>query len=425
VAIAIDYFPTSAVGITLLPPKSKVYEYVKENNGNKNLLCLPIWPGDTAWSSVYLYYVTQTKVPLVNGYYPVVPRHYVENVFYPLYSLNVGEVLPKQAELLKKLNVKYVVFHEEAFPGKVSHFPAQITLAHLMNNPYLKFVTHSQPHWLFELLDNPRQVQVEPVKTPIGIYLMGRKLKSSKDYVVKHRIQILPPGKYKAIFTFSEVSTPVVEIELWGNDPMKRKDRDYVDLKLLAKSKGKKREVKIPFILEHAQLVTFQVKRPAQGEIKVESILVTQMGESGFIETLEAESLFTHGRIVIDSLASGKEAVYGAPQTLSQTELLYGPYRSYPKGEYKALFWVKPGLAEPGESLLCADLPVARLEVVGDFGQKVFAKKELLAMDLLKEESYHPVEVSFTLERNEVLEFRVPYLRQMGLYIDKVEIEKL
>jgi len=63
VIIAIDYFPRSAVGITLLPPKSKVYEFVKENSGDKNLFCLPIWPGDTSWSSIYLYYVTQTKVP--------------------------------------------------------------------------------------------------------------------------------------------------------------------------------------------------------------------------------------------------------------------------------------------------------------------------------------------------------------------------
>jgi len=421
--IAIDYYPSSVAGITLLPPKSKVYEYVKENNGDKNLLCLPIWPGDTAWSSIYLYYVTQTKAPLVNGYYPVVPRDYVENVFYPLYSLNVGEVLPQQAELLKKLNVKYVVFHEEAFPRKVSHFPAHFTLAHLFNSPYLKLLTHDKKHWLFELLDKPRLVRVRSLKTLVGVHLMGTRLRSTKEFLVKHRIQILPAGKYSAIFNFSEMSASEVDIELWGNDPMKRKERDYVDLELLAKKRGKKREVKVPFVLDRAQLVTFQIKRPAKGEVKVKWILVTQKEALKLPEKLEAESLFTHGQIVLDPDASKGGAVYGDPHKLSQTELLFGPYREYQAGSYNVRFWIKSDMNNSDRILIKE--PLASLEVVADFGKRILAKRDLFEQDLLNPTGYHPVEVSFTISEAEVLEFRVPYLREIGLYIDKVEIDRL
>ena len=61
---------------------------------------------------------------MINGYSPVVPKTYVEQVFNPLYPLDFGQLGPSEYEVLRKFNVRYIVMHEEAFPEKVSPFPA-------------------------------------------------------------------------------------------------------------------------------------------------------------------------------------------------------------------------------------------------------------------------------------------------------------
>src|SRR5262249_60480036 len=46
----------------------------------RRVLYLPIWPGDSAWSSIYLYNVTRTRVPMLNGHFPLLPRRDVTAV---------------------------------------------------------------------------------------------------------------------------------------------------------------------------------------------------------------------------------------------------------------------------------------------------------------------------------------------------------
>ena len=50
---------------------SPVFEALR--HGATRVLYLPIWPGDSAYSSLYLYAITRTRVPAVNGYSPFVP----------------------------------------------------------------------------------------------------------------------------------------------------------------------------------------------------------------------------------------------------------------------------------------------------------------------------------------------------------------
>ena len=67
---------------------SPVFEALRR--GATRVLYLTLWPGDSANSSLYLYAITRTRVPAVNGYSPLVARHYVRDVFEPLEPLNVG-----------------------------------------------------------------------------------------------------------------------------------------------------------------------------------------------------------------------------------------------------------------------------------------------------------------------------------------------
>jgi hypothetical protein len=127
-----EFYPFKARGISLTPKgKNRVYEIVKENIGDYKLLELPIWPGDTAWSTIYYYYNTKTRAKMINGYSSYVSKDYVKNIFWPLYNLNLGEMREEQHRLLKRLRVKYIIMHEEAFPPKVSPYPFSFSLNNL------------------------------------------------------------------------------------------------------------------------------------------------------------------------------------------------------------------------------------------------------------------------------------------------------
>ena len=130
------------MGITALPDRSAVYDRLaREMTPSDVVLELPIWPGVTAWSSIYQYYVTRYRYRMVNGYSPATSREYVEKVFKPLYPMDFGEVREPQYEFMRRNGIRFVVMHEEAFPEKISPFPPSLTNARLARSPYLEFLT--------------------------------------------------------------------------------------------------------------------------------------------------------------------------------------------------------------------------------------------------------------------------------------------
>ena len=50
---------------------------------------------------------------MVNGYSPVVPRSYVQEIFWPLYGLDLGLVDHRALDTLKRLKVKLVAFFDD------------------------------------------------------------------------------------------------------------------------------------------------------------------------------------------------------------------------------------------------------------------------------------------------------------------------
>lgn len=414
-----DYFPRTVVGITLLPEKSKVYQYIEEDleekKSDKKVLCLPIWPGDSSWASHYLYQITQHRVFMVNGYYPAVTEHYVEKAFYPLYSVNVGELTSQQYELIKKFNVGYLVVHEEAFPKKVSNFPSQVTIEFLNNSPYLQYVMQDDKQTLFKVLDTPRKVRPKKVSSFIGNYLMKRQFNQTETLMVDDGFQILPPGNYVSEVTLTGDGAETTVIQLVGRDPLKRENEQYVGLEVLATSAGKEGKVKIPFTLTKGMLVQFHITKPKQGECEAEQITL-RFADSKLPYKLEAEELFVNGLIVEDDNASSEQAVYVKPMTLAQQEMIFGPYREYPAGNYTVEYWVKvPSVGKE---------KVAVLDVVTDYGRRKIAQHLLHSSDFKEANQYQPIKLSFSLKEPEVLEFRVKYLRKIPLYVDKIEIKR-
>lgn len=147
----VDWGLVSKVGVSVLPEQSPLYDVVSNEAKGTRLLELPIWPGDSAFSSPYQYGTMLTGIPTINGYSPTIPAGYRENVADPLYSLNFGILRQKEFDLLKSLNVRLVNFHQELFPRKVSSLPATHSLKSLLLNPNLELLRQEGGAYLFKL----------------------------------------------------------------------------------------------------------------------------------------------------------------------------------------------------------------------------------------------------------------------------------
>ncbi len=125
------------------------------------VLGLPMFPGDSHQSSLYEYYITQSSVPMVNGYSPVVARRYVDKVFWPLIGLNVGELSREDYEHLRRVGGKYLVHHQELYFYKVSPFTGYLAFRNLSASPYLKLIETNMSQSLFRILP-PGEVAAHP-----------------------------------------------------------------------------------------------------------------------------------------------------------------------------------------------------------------------------------------------------------------------
>lgn len=147
----------TAPGLCRLPAANAAYAAVAgdaaANAGRPaQALALPLWPGDTHWSSLYEYAVMLSRVRLVNGYSPIVPAGYFETVFLKYRSLNEGVASDAQLDGLLAWGVRHLLFHANAFPDKVSPFPAAATLRALVAHPRLALIADDGQVFAFRIL---------------------------------------------------------------------------------------------------------------------------------------------------------------------------------------------------------------------------------------------------------------------------------
>ena len=160
-----DYHPQKKIGLSRLDEGNPIYQALSRlPDKNPVALGLPLFPGDSHQSSLYEYYLTQSKVPMVNGYSPVVAKQYVEKVFWPLIELNVGEITREDYETLLKLKVTHLVHHQELYFYKVSPFLGRLAFKNLLDSPYLKLILTNMEQSLFEVLPPDRVSDHPPVR---------------------------------------------------------------------------------------------------------------------------------------------------------------------------------------------------------------------------------------------------------------------
>jgi len=154
-----EYRHPIRAGVCLLDDDQAAYAAVAADAGACGVaaraLVVPLWPGDSHWSSLYDYYASQRRIRMVNGYQPFVSRGYMTNVFQRLESVNKGFLDDAQLTWLSVAGVTHVILHEDAFPEKVSPFPAGDTLRRLLQHPRLRLLTQADGVWAFRIETQP------------------------------------------------------------------------------------------------------------------------------------------------------------------------------------------------------------------------------------------------------------------------------
>jgi hypothetical protein len=157
--------------ICLLPPEQPAYAAAvrRAADGNEppaRAVVLPLWPGDSHWTSIYQYYVTLSRLRLVNGYASTRNPDYANTVFHRFESLNQGIADDAQLDALLRMGVRYVLLHEDAFPEQVSPFPAGVTLRRLLSHPRLDRIGRAGTVWSFRIRQAVGPGAGDPVAEP-------------------------------------------------------------------------------------------------------------------------------------------------------------------------------------------------------------------------------------------------------------------
>ena len=162
-----------------LPATSRAYEAVaKDDKANAGqpaqALALPLWPGNSHWTSLCEYHIMLSRVRLINGYAPAVPAGYLENVFKKYESLNQGHATDEQLDSLHAMGVRHLILHTTAFPPQVSPFPPAATLRALLQHPRLAPLADDGQTFAFRILPKHPIAHVPHANWPDTLYAAGR-----------------------------------------------------------------------------------------------------------------------------------------------------------------------------------------------------------------------------------------------------------
>lgn len=431
-ALVVDFAPAKARGMALVPGPSGIYETVRKGLDEKDgtVLALPIWPGDTAWSSLYQYEVTRHRFRMLNGYDPGVSRRYIREVFAPLYSMDFGEIREEQADLLRRFGVRYVVFHEEAYPRKVSPFPPKTALARLRRSPALRLVLEEGPVTLFEVVPGADTESVASVETPVGVVYPAARLPRDLGRVAPDPASAggesvvadadgkagflqfgpyvtLPSGEYRVIFRIrragvvgsaqAEVSTDEGRRVLWRADvPVSER---YQDIEALIR-------------LNRPTALEFRVRTDGRSAVASDYVYVRPQEAKDPPDSTEAEDLFRlPGRVVRTADASNGEIVRAEPANTPPDEsVVRGPFRRLDAGRWKISARVGAG----GLGVQAA----AILRVVNSHTGKELAARPIRG----SEERAQSVDLSFTLAVPTVIEIRVDFTDAAPVWVDRFDL---
>ena len=146
--------------VSLLQPEQDTYAHVVQDAQQRGqttprAMVIPLWPGESADTSVPILHAHHYGIRLINGYSPVISRKYFENIFRRLESINQGWLRQDQIDFLLEHDVQYILLHENQFPEQVSPHPVALTRDLLLAHPHLTLLHHAGPVWAFRIRHTP------------------------------------------------------------------------------------------------------------------------------------------------------------------------------------------------------------------------------------------------------------------------------
>jgi hypothetical protein len=419
IGILIDFLPFSLRGISIPSKGNAVYEEVSKNLGDKKVLEIPLWPGDSAWSSVYQYYVTLYKYHMINGYDPGVSKRYVEKIFGRLYPLDFGEMRKEEHQFLKDLNVKYIVMHEEEFPRKVSPFPFSSSLNNMNRSPFIRFIKRDGLIYLFELNYDASQREIPhfSITSPIGgLYqaeslprLIGSVVKdvdasggeaaygkrgSGEGWLQYGPYRTYPTGEYIAIFRL-KIGDKVSEEEVAVIDISSRLSERVLNKKVINASDFQGRGYQdfiLPFRLSSPQSLEFRVYYKGITDLVVDYTYILSSDEKDPRWSYRSEDLF------------------------HLPDRIEGPTRRYPKGDYIATFYIKTEDANIISNTIA-------IEVLTEGG--VIERKTISGKISPKVNGYFPVSLRYGLDRDAFVDFKISSNDMTKAELKEIEIKRV
>ncbi|MBI5198898.1 MAG: hypothetical protein HZA09_02655, partial [Nitrospirae bacterium] len=419
IIILLDFLPFSPRGVSIPSKGNAVYEEVRKNLGDKKVLEIPLWPGDSAWSSIYQYYVTIYRYHMINGYDPGVSKKYVEDIFGKLYPLDFGELREEEYQFLKDLGVKYIVMHEEEFPRKVSPFPFSSSLNNMNRSPYVRFIKSDGLIYLFELNYDASQREIPQfsITSPIGgLYqseslprLIGSVIKdvdvsggeaaygkrgSGEGWLQYGPYRTYPTGEYIAMFRL-KIGNKVSEREVAVIDISSRLSERVLNKKVINARDFQGRGYQdfiLPFRLSSPQSLEFRVYFKGKADLWVDYVYILPSGEIDPRWSYRSEDLF------------------------HLPDRIEGPTRRYPKGDYIATFYLKT----KDDNILKEEVLI---EVLTESG--VIERKILLSKDFKKSMEYFPVLLGYRLERESFINFKISSKDMTKIGLKGVEIKSV
>jgi hypothetical protein len=403
---------------------SPVFEALRR--GATRVVYVTIWPGDSALSSLYLYAITRTRVPAVNGYSPFVPRRYVREVFEALEPLNVGDVGLEEVSALRRLGVSHVVVDRAVFPAQASPYPSAFVIQRLQRSPALALELAADPLWLFRVTGEAPAPPTGPT-SPVGLFFEAewqyRQTGAVVDVpgasagrIVRARPGVDPPGflsfgPYRALPAGQY--TARFRARGQGLRLDVATDRGRRILAERALDPGPEwTTIDLPFVVERGRPLELRVAWDGKHAAEIDWVLVVAADRPDLEWAYEVEALPHRLGERPDPQASGGWAGYADPSASLRTGLVSGPTRLFPPGRYRLA--VRLRASAPGRG------PLVGLAVTEPMGA-ILATRTVPASEV-PTDAYGEATLDFELTRPTVLEFPVVYLGDVGVLLDRVTV---